>query len=909
MTASLSLKAVACLAVTASLVLSAVNVAHAEEPTQTYLIDAGSAAQAVDAIQEVAPQTQTDALDNVGLVVAELTPTEAAALEAQEGVTVTPDGIAQTADVQNSAGWSLDVLDQFTDATSATSHSARQYWYPANAGAGAVIFVVDSGVQPNATEFGERVVPGYDAIYGSGADGRTDCLGHGTRVASNAAGARFGTAKGATVVPVRVFACSSTTSFSLIVDGINWAIANKPADVPAVLNLSLTAFDPSSATDGNPLRVAAQAAVDAGFVVVIAAGNNAVYDYGTAKVPDACDFVPAVVPDAITVGALDQMTDGKTYRAVFSNAGSCVDGWAPGVRVDQLSQFGDTTTGAGTSFAAPLVSGLAAMWWAQNPTASAADVRAALVSSAVSGKLDTSTMYPLNANVRYTSGDGNNYYVTPSVSPTLAFQTPFTVPTSSSQLTQLTLSAVTASSIKATWPDTLAGARLTIFPNGSSTALSSQDVSGVSTFTFTGLTPGQAYRVEGQAISAAGLVSDASQSASLSLAPPTVAAAPGGLAFDAVTQTLSWTPPANDGGSSLKFYVLTYGVANSLAVPATALLMPNQTSTTLSGLNPSTSYRFAVSARNNVGDSYAAVGTFTTLSTKPGAPKSLTVSTADASSATLTWAAPDWAGRSAITDYAISYSRDAGKTWTVFPDPVSTAVSAKVTGLAASTPYQFRVTAKNSSGAGSASSISGSTRTTLPSAVSALAATPTASSIALTWSAPTWAGSTTVSDYVVSYSADNGLTWLVFADGVSTRTSATITGLTSSRTYLVRVSAHNAAGNSPASATTATTLTAAPSAPQSLAATLDGAGNIVLTWSAPSNTGRSAITDYVVTYTRTFLTSYATLNDGVRATTGATLTAPTPGVTYTIRVVAKNASGTGARATVTVITPIPGPTS
>jgi len=70
------------------------------------------------------------------------------------------------------------------------------------------------------------------------------------------------------------------------------------------------------------------------------------------------------------------------------------------------------------------------------------------------------------------------------------------------------------------------------------------------------------------------------------------------------------------------------------------------------------------------------------------------------------------------------------------------------------------------------------------------------SQISLVWSAPTSSGGSSITDYVVQYSSNTGTTWSTFADGTSTTTTATITGLTNGASYTFRVSAVNSFGSS-----------------------------------------------------------------------------------------------------------------
>jgi len=82
----------------------------------------------------------------------------------------------------------------------------------------------------------------------------------------------------------------------------------------------------------------------------------------------------------------------------------------------------------------------------------------------------------------------------------------------------------------------------------------------------------------------------------------------------------------------------------------------------------------------------------------------------------------------------------------------------------------------------------------LPPAPTALTATAGAASASLSWTAPSVSQQTPISDYRVQVSSDNGTTWTTFADGTSTATSASVTGLTNGTAYVFRVAAINAIG-------------------------------------------------------------------------------------------------------------------
>jgi hypothetical protein len=167
------------------------------------------------------------------------------------------------------------------------------------------------------------------------------------------------------------------------------------------------------------------------------------------------------------------------------------------------------------------------------------------------------------------------------------------------------------------------------------------------------------------------------------------------------------------------------------------------------------------------------------------------------------------------------------------------------------------------------------------------------SSATLNWAAPSFNGGAPVTDYIVEYSKDKGLTWAIFDDGVSTSNSATVTGLTNGSAYIFRIAAVNLMGASPISGSSSAVVPKAkPNAPSNVIGKA-GQGQVTLTWTTPSYDGGSAITDYVVQYSSSNGANWTTFSDGVSASATATVTGLTNGTGYVFRVVAANAAGTG----------------
>lgn len=291
-----------------------------------------------------------------------LTGTEAAALRGAPGVlSVTRDLTATLDDTQAGATWGLDRIDQRDlPLTGAFDHDP-------SGGAGVRAYVIDTGVLTTHTEFAGRLEAGISVAPGT--LDATDCQGHGTHVAGTVGGTTWGVAKAVTIVPVRVFGCTGSAPYSVIIAGIDWVIADHVSG-PAVANLSLGGqVDPA-------MDAAIEALIADGVTVVVAAGNSAT---------DACTASPADVPAAITVGATGTTDAG----AAFGNEGSCLDLFAPGVAITSAGIGSDTASVvmSGTSMASPHVAGAAAVLLGRHPDASPAMVAAMLGTAASTGQV------------------------------------------------------------------------------------------------------------------------------------------------------------------------------------------------------------------------------------------------------------------------------------------------------------------------------------------------------------------------------------------------------------------------------------------------------------------------------------------------------------------------------------------
>lgn len=224
---------------------------------------------------------------------------------------------------------------------------APEAWDLTQGASGAVIAILDSGVEATHPDFAGKLVAGFNTY--SNSTNTADQFGHGTQVAG-AAGALTNNAVGiagvagsAPIMPVRVTDSAGRATSASIANGIFWA-----ADHGArVANLSFNGIA-GNAT----IRAAAEYAYNHGTLVVAASGNCACAD----PTPEN--------PYVLSVSATDE-TDSVAY---FSSTGAFVDLSAPGTNILTTAMFSLYVADSGTSLASPIVAGVAALMFAANPS-------------------------------------------------------------------------------------------------------------------------------------------------------------------------------------------------------------------------------------------------------------------------------------------------------------------------------------------------------------------------------------------------------------------------------------------------------------------------------------------------------------------------------------------------------------
>jgi subtilisin family serine protease len=236
------------------------------------------------------------------------------------------------------------------------------------------------------TDFEGRATSGVDEVEpNTPAD---DCNGHGTHVSGTVGGKAYGVAKKVNLVAVRVLDCNGSGSTAGVIAGVDWVTGHHTP--LAVANMSL------GGGASQALDAAVANSITSGVTYAVAAGNG-----NTAGVPqDACKSSPARVPAALTVGA----TDSKDAAASWSNYGSCVDLFAPGVGITSDWYNTASNTISGTSMATPHVTGVAALVLATTPGATPATVSQAITAASDKGVVRTSNRYrSANNNLLFSS--------------------------------------------------------------------------------------------------------------------------------------------------------------------------------------------------------------------------------------------------------------------------------------------------------------------------------------------------------------------------------------------------------------------------------------------------------------------------------------------------------------------------
>lgn len=271
---------------------------------------------------------------------------------------VEKDQIVNAYDIDTNAPWGLSRIAHRLRPE--TEEEYKKYSYNEAAGRNVTVYVIDTGVNVKHVDFEGRAVWGATIPEN---DEDVDGNGHGTHVAGTIAGKKYGVAKKADIVAVKVLRSNGSGSMSDVIKGIEFAVThhNERVEEARKLNAKITNEEDKiivkSAANmslgggrSRALDRAVDAAVTSGIQFAVAAGNDGL---------DACNYSPAASKNAITVGA----TTMEDRMAWFSNHGPCVDVFAPGHYITSawIGSEVATNTISGTSMASPHVAGLIAL--------------------------------------------------------------------------------------------------------------------------------------------------------------------------------------------------------------------------------------------------------------------------------------------------------------------------------------------------------------------------------------------------------------------------------------------------------------------------------------------------------------------------------------------------------------------
>lgn len=764
------------------------SVAALADSRATYVVmPIAGAADEVGALLATLGETSEEKFTLVDdLFIVNLMPDTAAILSDSPFVAfVELDAPVTTSVTQNpTPSWGLDKIDGTMDGV---------FRFPDEAGEGVNVYVFDTGVDATHPDLAGRVSQGFDVIGTNQAN--TDCHFHGTHVAATIAGKRFGVAKNASVIPLRVLGCTGSGSMSGVIRAINWTIANHTAGDAAVANFSL------GGGRSQALNLAIANLVDAGITTVAAAGNS----YG-----DACSSSPSSALEAITVGATDRFDN----RASFSNFGECVDAFAPGVAIPSADSrnHANVLSLSGTSMAAPHVAGVAALILSQSPNARPDQVENLINQLSRPGIVN---------NAR--TDRGNRLAVSPA---------PGAAPLPSLPGAPAGVSASTSGRgfVEFSWNQVSGATVYEIEFRRNSENSFSKASADVAKFRVTGLAGGETALLRVRAVTDKGITrfSPTVVGAAQVEAPAPVR----NLTLSASAKTaadLTWDQPESFGGTASVSYRVEMRTSGSWQSISTG---PNRV-VKMSELN--FAHDFRVFAVNSAGDSVAS-SIITFNPSQVLVVSSVSVSRIQAGRAEVAWLSD----APLSTRFQILLTRITGSSNTrTF---TSEGNSLALTGLERLTSYRVTVLPLTSV-RGVSATTTFSVGAVVPTAPRSISATKVTSGWQLRFAAPSDNGGTQVTGYRLEQLLDGA--W------VSLRTSATpeftVSEPARGRTVEYRAVAINAAGESvPSTPLRVFTPAVAPSAPTEFKGELLADGRVSLSWSAAADDGGSEISGYRV---------------------------------------------------------------
>ena len=659
--------------------------------------------------------------------------------------------------------------------------------------------------------------------------------------------------------PLTVSGLTNGRSYTFTVTATNTAFNSGPG-------ATSNSVTPQATVPGAPQNVTASAGngqATVAFSAPSSDGGAPITSYTVVSTPGGITSSGSGSP--LTVGGL---TDGVAYTFTVTATSSAGTGPSspvsnsvtpqavpPGAPQTPSAMAGDRQ--ATVSFGAPLANGGAAITGYTVTSMPGGFTGSGLNSPITITGLSNGTTYAFTVNASNSAGAGPASGVSNSATPVALPGPPQNV-SAAAGIGQVVVSFVP--------PLSNGGAAITSYMAISNPGGLTASGSG-SPLTITGLSNGAVYtfQVTATNVAGAGPASAASNPATPQSggagAPQSVVATAGNA-----QATISFSPPASNGGAAITNYTVT-------SMPGGLTASGPSSPITITGLNNGTAYMFSVTATNISGTGPASPASNTiTPATLPSGPGNV-VATSGNGQAVIAFSQPASNGGATITSYTVT-SAPGGLTASGPTSPLT------ITGLNNGTTYTFSVTATNISGTGPASPASNTiTPATVPGAPQNVSAAGGNGQAQISFSAPAGNGGSPITSYSVTASP-GGLT----ATGASS--PLTITGLTNGAPYSFSVAAINSAGTGPASASNLVTPATVPGAPQNVsAAALNAAA--VISFNAPGSDGGALIGTYTVTASPGGLTVSG-------AASPLTVRGLANGAAYTFTVSATNRAGTGA---------------
>lgn len=389
------------------------------------------------------------------------------------------------------------------------------------------------------------------------------------------------------------------------------------------------------------------------------------------------------------------------------------------------------------------------------------------------------------------------------------------------------------------------------------------DISGTS-YSDTGLMAARTYHYQVKSKNAS---SESAYSAAVT-GTTQAAVAPGAPALRAATTSdtinLSWTPPADNGGSAITGYAIEVSDDGSTGWTALATLGAGDSTYPHSGLARNTEKHYRIRASNSAGaGAWSAVVAATTSPEVPGKP-TLVASATSATMISISWEAPADNGGSAVTHYDLHVSTTGTSGWSGLGGRHTTRAYEHRSGLTAGTTRYYRVRANNSAGPGEWSDVdSATTSGAAPRVTDGGATAPELTAVKntdvpdaagadpkvevkLTWETPTDSNYDSGREYQLERWNEGTGSWEDITLSAVTDTSHVDAGRTPGMTYYYRVRAKHDTEDKFGKwdyddATTDPDVPAAPT----LTVTVTGAKSIKLSWNKPKANGSEIIAYYL----------------------------------------------------------------